>query len=294
MTSRSIGLLVLLVVLLVVSNSIYVVMETEKAVKLQFGRLVQTDIQPGLHVKIPFIEKVHKFDGRVLTLDAEPASFFTIERKRLIVDAFSKWKIADVDIYYRATGGDETVAQNRLASRINDGLRNQFGERTLHEVVSGQRDELMKNITDGLNESVLESLGIRVVDVRVKAIDLPPEVSEQVYRRMKAEREKEAREHRAQGKEEAEKIRASADRQRTILLANAYRDAQEIRGEGDALATATYANAYNKDPEFYAFVHSLNAYKKAFSNKGDVMLVDPKSDFFRYLGNQKGEQTLPQ
>ena len=194
-----------------------------------------------------------------------------------------------MDTYYKSTGGNEAVAHDRLASRVNDGLRNQFGERTLHEVVSGERDMLMENIKDYLNTTVRQSLGVEVVDVRVKRIDLPSEVSEQVYRRMTAEREKEARELRSKGAEEAEKIRADADRQRTILLANAYREAEESRGEGDAVATATYAEAYSKDPEFYAFQRSLKAYREAFSNKGDVLLVDPDSDFFRYLDRQQGK-----
>lgn len=290
MTNRSTGSLVLMaIVLILASSSLYVIQETEKAVKLRFGRLVETNIEPGLHFKIPLAEKIRKFEARVLTLDAEPASFFTIEKKRLIVDAFSKWRIADVDTYYRATGGNEAVAHDRLASRVNDGLRNQFGARTLHEVVSGERDQLMSHLTENLNTTVRDSLGIEVVDVRVKGIDLPPEVSEQVYRRMKAEREKEARELRSKGAEQAEKIRADADRQRTILVANAYRDAEQTRGLGDAQATATYAGAYQKDAEFYAFVRSLNAYKEAFANKGDMMLVDPESDFFRYLGSQDGK-----
>jgi membrane protease subunit HflC len=290
MTSRSTGSLVLLIALLLLgSSTLYVIQETEKAVKLRFGRLIDTDIQPGLHFKIPLAEKIRKFDARVLTLDAEPGSFFTVEKKRLIVDVFSKWRIVDVDTYYRATGGNEAVAQDRLASRVNDGLRNQFGARTLHDVVSGERDQLMKHLTDSLNTTVRQSLGVEVVDVRVKGIDLPPEVSEQVYRRMKAEREKEARILRSEGREQAEKIRADADRQKTILVANAYRDAEQTRGKGDAQATSTYANAYNKDPEFYAFIRSLNAYKEAFSSKGDVLLVDPDSDFFRYLNSQNGK-----
>ena len=290
MTNRSTGSLVLLAIILILASStIYVVQETEKAVKLRFGRLMEADIQPGLHFKIPLAEKIRKFEARVLTLDAEPASFFTVEKKRLIVDAFSKWRIADVGIYYRATGGNEAVAQDRLASRVNDGLRNQFGARTLHEVVSGERDQLMRHLTDNLNATVRESLGVEVVDVRVKGIDLPPEVSEQVYSRMKAEREKEARELRSKGRGQATKIRADADRKKTILLANAFREAEQIRGKGDAEATATYANAYSKDPEFYAFVRSLNAYKEAFANKGDMMVVDPESDFFRYLGSQDGK-----
>tara|TARA_B110000971_G_scaffold66682_1_gene68370 strand:+ start:640 stop:1509 length:870 start_codon:yes stop_codon:yes gene_type:complete len=289
MTSRSLSLVLLLVLAIIGSSSLYVIQETELGVKLRFGRLIETDIQPGLHYKIPFVDQVRKFDGRVLTLDADPASFFTIEKKRLIVDAFSKWRIIDVDVYYRATGGNQAVAQERLASRVNDGLRNQFGARTLHEVVSGERDQLMKHLADKLNLTLGQSLGVEVVDVRVKGIDLPPEVSEQVYRRMKAEREKEARILRSEGRESAEKIRADADRQKTILLANAYRIAEETRGQGDATATSTYAAAYTKNPEFYAFIRSLSAYRKSFANKGDVLLVDPKSDFFRYLNSQKGE-----
>lgn len=290
MTSRSTGLLVLMAALLLLgSSTLYVIQETETAVKLRFGRLIESDIQPGLHFKIPLAEKIRKFDARVLTLDAEPASFFTVEKKRLIVDVFSKWRIVDVETYYKATGGNEMVAQDRLASRVNDGLRNQFGARTLHEVVSGERDQLMEHLTESLNTTVRESLGLEVVDVRVKGIDLPPEVSEQVYRRMQAEREKEARILRSEGAEQAEKIRADADRQKTVLLANAYREAEQTRGKGDAQATATYAKAYGKDSEFYAFVRSLNAYREAFSSKGDVLLIDPDSDFFRYLNSQTGK-----
>jgi len=289
MSKRTLSIVFVLALTLVATSTLYVIQETELAVKLRFGRLIETDIQPGLHYKIPFVDKVRKFDARVLTLDADPASFFTVEKKRLIVDAFSKWRIVDVDVYYRSTGGNFLVAQERLASRVNDGLRNQFGARTLQEVVSGERDQLMKNLADKLNLTVRQTLGVEVVDVRIKGIDLPPEVSEQVYRRMKAEREKEARILRSEGGEQAEKIRADADRQKTVLLANAYRIAEETKGQGDAQATSTYADAYTKNPEFYAFIRSLTAYGKSFSNKGDVLLVDPKSDFFRYLNSQKGE-----
>ncbi len=289
MSKRTLSIVFVLALTLVATSTLYVIQETELAVKLRFGRLIETDIQPGLHYKIPFVDKVRKFDARVLTLDADPASFFTVEKKRLIVDAFSKWRIVDVDVYYRSTGGNFLVAQERLASRVNDGLRNQFGARTLQEVVSGERDQLMKNLADKLNLTVRQTLGVEVVDVRIKGIDLPPEVSEQVYRRMKAEREKEARILRSEGGEQAEKIRADADRQKTILLANAYRIAEETKGQGDAQATSTYADAYTKNPEFYAFIRSLTAYGNSFSNKGDVLLVDPKSDFFRYLNSQKGE-----
>jgi len=289
MSSLMKTVIVLMVILLGANSTLYVVSEFERGVKLQFGKLVEADIRPGLHVKVPFVDNVRIFDARILTVDAQPASFFTVEKKRLIVDSYAKWRIANVETYYKATGGVESVAQNRLANRVNNGLRNQFGTRTLHEVVSGERDLLMKNITDELNATVLDSLGIEVVDVRVKRIDLPQEVSSQVFRRMTAERDKEARELRSTGKERAEKIRASADRERTIEVANAYRDAEELRGQGDAKAASVYAAAYQQDPEFYSFMRSLNAYKSAFSNKGDIMLVEPDSDFFKYLNQQRAK-----
>jgi membrane protease subunit HflC len=273
----------LAVALTVLNGSLYVVKETERAVVLRFGRLIQVGTEPGLHVKIPLADEVRKFDARVLTLDSQPESFYTLEKKRLIVDSYAKWRIDDVENYYRATGGDETIAQNRLSARINDGLRNQVGKRRLHEVVSGEREELMTELTAELNEAVKQSLGIQVVDVRVKRIDLPPEVSDAVFNRMSAEREKLAREYRSQGKEQAEKIRADADRQVIILEAEAYRDAERTRGDGDAKAAAIYAAAYNKDPEFYSFTRSLRAYEQTFAGGDDVMLLDPNSDFFKYL-----------
>lgn len=286
--NRSIPLMITLLLAVIVANSsLYVVSEKERAVKLRFGKLVETDVTPGLHVKFPVADKIRKFDSRIITLDAKAESFFTVQKKRLIVDAYAKWRIIDVDTYYKATGGNESIARNRLQSRVNDGLRNQFGTRTLHEVVSGERDLLMQNITDGLNQTVRESLGIEVIDVRVKRIDLPNEVSEPVYRRMTAEREKEARELRAKGKEEAEKIRASAEREQTVLLAEANSKAEQIRGDGDAEAAGIYAAAYSKDSEFYAFVRSLNAYRSSFQGKSDILLVDPKGDFFKYLTDSK-------
>ncbi len=278
--------IIFLVIIVGIGNTIYVISEVERGVKTRFGEIIEVDILPGLHVKMPFVDVVRRFDARILTVDAEPASFFTIEKKRLIVDSYAKWKIANVETYYKATNGVERTAANRLAKRVNDGLRNQFGSRTLREVVSGERDLLMKNITEDLNSSVREELGIEIVDIRVKRIDLPSEVSNQVFRRMTAERDKEAQELRSTGKEKAERIRASADRERTIELANAYRDSEELRGEGDAEAASVYADAYEQDPEFYAFIRSLNAYKSAFSNKGDILLVEPDSDFFKYLNNQ--------
>ena len=273
----------MLLALLILSGSVYVVKETERVVVLRFGRLLDTETDPGVHIKVPMIDAVRKFDARILSLDSNPENFYTLEQKRLIVDSFVKWRIDNVETYYRATGGVEQVAQDRLAARANDGLRNQFGKRRLHEVVSGQREELMAELTANLNAAVKESLGIQVVDVRVKRIDLPAEVSKPVHDRMAAERQKLAREYRSKGKEEAEKIRADADRQVTILEAEAYRDAERQRGEGDADASAIYAAAYNKDPEFYSFTRSLRAYEQAFPGNQDALVIDPSSDFFKYL-----------
>ena len=273
--------------LVVLGNTLYVISDFERGITTRFGEIIESDIESGIHYKMPFIDEVLRFDARILTVDAQPASFFTIEKKRLIVDSYAKWRISDVETYYRALKGNERTAENRLAKRINDGLRNQFGTRTLREVVSGERDLLMKNITQDLNSTVLDSLGIEIVDVRVKRIDLPQEVSSQVFRRMTAERDKEAQELRSTGKEKAERIRASADRERTIELANAYKDAEELRGEGDAKAASIYAEAYQQDAEFYSFMRSLNAYKAAFSNKGDIMLIEPDSQFFKYLKQKK-------
>lgn len=284
------GLAVLLVALMVGVSSVYIVTEYERAVVLRFGRLVHADVSPGLHAKIPFADRVRKFDGRLLTADMRPESFFTVENKRLIVDSYIKWRVKDVEAYYKATGGDEAVAAERLASRVADGLRNQFGRRTLHEVVSGRRDELMAELTESMNLSAIGLLGIEVIDIRVKRIDLPTDVSDSVYARMAADREKEAREYRSKGQEQAEVIRADADRQRAVLEANAYRDAERIRGEGDATAAAIFASAYTQDPEFYAFVRSLNAYMATFKGREDLLVVDPDSDFFRYLKDPSGKR----
>lgn len=272
----------------ILADSLFVVRETERAVVLRFGALIEIDSTPGLHVKLPLIDAVRKFDARILTLDIPPESFYTLEKKRLIVDSFSKWRIADVETYYRATGGDEAAAMARLAARANDGLRNQFGKRNLHEVVAGEREKLMTDLTTELNSAVQQTLGIEVIDVRVKKIDLPEEVSDAVFNRMSAEREKLAREYRSQGKEQAEKIRADAERQVTIIEAEAYRDAEFTRGEGDAEATAIYAAAYTRDPEFYAFTRSLNAYEGTFGSSQDLIVLDPQSEFFRYLKKSHG------
>ena len=278
------------IVILVASKSVYIIKETERAVKLQFGEIVEPDIKPGLSFKIPFVNTIRKFDGRVLTLDSRPQAFLTIEKKRLIVDAFLKWKINSVETYYTATSGDEFRAADLLSARVENELRNQFGARTLNEVVSGERDEVMTEVIRSLNEVASKELGISIIDVRVKRVELPPEVSNSVYERMRTEREREARELRSRGFELAEGIRADADRQKTVLVAEAYRESEGLRGEGDALAASIYSNAYTQDSEFYSFTRSLKAYTEAFSGNGDIMLLKPDSEFFKYLRSSVGDK----
>ena len=270
-------------------NSLFIVTEMQRAVLLEFGKVVRDDIQPGLHVKLPIINEVRKFDGRILTSDAPPERFLTLEKKALIVDSFAKFKIENVETYYTATSGDERRAEELLKERINNGLRNEISKRTLHEVVSGERDELMLVLTDKLNEVANQELGVAVVDVRVKRIDLPTEVSNSVYSRMNTERDIEAREHRAKGQELAVGIRADADKRREVLLAEAYSQAEELRGEGDAEAAAIYAAAFQKDPGFYEFYRSMSAYQRTFADKGDVLLIQPDNEFFKFMNsNQLG------
>jgi membrane protease subunit HflC len=284
MGGRNFTVVVVLLGLIVLAmNSLYIVRETERGVLLKFGEVVDPDISVGLHIKTPFVHMVRKFERRILTLDAPTQRFLTIEKKPLDVDFYAKWKVIDTQKFYTATNGEEGRAEGLLAQRINTGLRNKFGERTFHEVVSGERDLLMTDLTRDLNQITTSEFGIQLVDVRVKRIDLPSQVSQSVFDRMKSEREREAREHRSTGRELAEKIRATADRQRTVIGANAYRDSEVLRGEGDALAARTYAAAYNRDPEFYSFLRSLSAYQSSFSNKGDLLVVDSKSEFFRYM-----------
>jgi membrane protease subunit HflC len=284
MSNKSLIALIAAAVLALVGwNCFYIVLQTEKAVLLQFGRIVEADVQPGLHVKIPYVNQVRKFDARLLTLDTPTQRFLTLEKKAVMVDSFAKWRVADAERFYTATSGMKQIADERLSRRLESGLRDQFGKRTLHEVVSGERDALMADITQLLDRMARRELGIEVLDVRVKAIDLPKEVNRSVFERMSTEREREAREHRAKGRELAEGIRADADRQRRVLLAEAYRESEELRGQGDAQAAAIYAKVYGQDPEFYAFHRSLQAYRESFAGKRDVMVLDPKGDFFRYL-----------
>jgi len=284
MSNKSLTALIVGVVLAIVLwNSFYIVSQTERAVMLRFGRIVEPDVKPGLHMKIPYVNSVRKFDARLMTLDSTTSRFLTLEKKALMVDSYAKWRVDDAERFYTATSGMKQIADERLARRLEAALRDQFGKRTLHESVSGQRDELMGMVTNSLNRAAQQELGIEVVDVRVKGIDLPREVNRSVFERMSSEREREAREHRAKGKELAEGIRADADRQRRVLLAEAFREAEELRGDGDAQAAAIYAAAYGQDAEFYSFHRSLQAYRDSFASKEDVLVLDPKSDFFRYL-----------
>ena len=274
----------------VLSNSVFIINETQRGVLLKFGEVVRADLQPGLHWKVPFVDSVRKFDGRILTVDSTPERYFTQEQKQLIVDSYAKFRIIDTAKYFTATSGEEFRAAALLSQRINDDLRNQVAGRTVQEVVSGERDQLMEAVKARLNQTVLTELGVEVIDVRVKKIDLPNEVSQSVYRRMNAEREKEAKELRSEGKEIAEGMRAEADRKVTVIEAEAVRDAEMIRGDGDATATGIYANSFNRDPEFYSFTRSLNAYQQTFASGRDIMLLQPDSQFFQYLGNPEADK----
>lgn len=270
-------------------NSIFVVSETEYAIKFQLGRVVKADYGPGLHVKAPFINNVRKFDRRILTLDTQPEHMITSEQKFVNVDSFIKWRIVDVAQFYISTQGNERNALNRLDSIIKDRIRNQIASRTLVEVVSEQRVNTMQDIQARANEAAQE-FGIEIVDVRIKAVELPEDVRESVYRRMAADRQKEANRYRFEGREEAERIRADADRQVQVILANAEREGQTLRGEADAIATRIYAEAYGQDEEFYAFYRSLQAYGNAFGGSQDVLVIDPSSSFFDYFNSDQGRQ----
>ncbi|WP_114417271.1 protease modulator HflC [Marinospirillum perlucidum] len=291
MHARSfVALALLAVVALLASSSLYVVNETQRAIRLKFGEVVETDIQPGLHWKIPVYNTVRLFDTRVQTLDAQSSRYLTGDRKGVIVDSFVKWRIVDVTRYYEATSGSELAAERLIAPRVDESLRNEFGRRTLAEIVSEQRDELMTRPIDELNTALVDEMGVSIMDIRVKQIDLPTEVSNSVYERMRTERQREAREYRAEGNEQAERIRAAADRNREVILANAQREAEILRGEGDAEAARIYADAFGEDDDFYSFVRSMQAYRAAFANKDDILVVSPESEFFRFLETPEGQR----
>jgi len=283
--NKSIGnvLIGTVVALILLSMSVFVVDQRQNAIVLQLGEVVSVKTEPGLNFKVPLMQNVRFFDSRILTLDAgEPERFITAEKKNVMVDAFIKWRIVDVKQYYVSVGGDEVRAKTRLLQTVNSSMREEFGKRTIHEVVSGEREKIM-TVLRTKTDSDARKIGVEVLDVRLKRVDFPLEISESVYRRMDAERKRVANELRATGNAESEKIRADADKQREVILAQAYREAQKTKGEGDAKASATYASAFGKNPEFYSFYRSLEAYKQSFKNKNDVMVLDPSSAFFKYL-----------
>ncbi|WP_431025760.1 protease modulator HflC [Halomonas sp. H5] len=267
------------------SNSLYVVDETQRAVKLRFGEVIEENIQPGLHFKVPITQTVRKFDTRVLTLDTDPSRYLTLEQKAVIVDSYVKWQVINPTRYYEATAGDELMATRLIQPRVDESLRNEFGRLNLQQIIAERRDDLMTGPTEELDALMREELGVAIVDIRVKRIDLPEDVSAAVYDRMRSEREREAREWRAQGQEEAERIQANADRRRQVLLAQASERAETLRGEGDAEAAAIFSQAYQQDAEFFSFYRSLNAYRETFSGDGNMMVLEPSSDFFRYLNS---------
>ena len=280
------------VVLVALGLSIFTVDQRQYAIVFQLGEVREVIAEPGLYFKWPMIQNVRYFDKRILTLDsAEPERFITSEKKNVLVDSFVKWRIVDPKLYYISVAGDESRAKTRLSQTVNAGLREEFGKRTVHDVVSGERDKIMEQMRQKADLDA-RKIGVQIVDVRVKRVDLPSEVSESVYRRMEAERKRVANELRSEGSAEAEKIRADADRQREVIVAEAYREAQKIKGDGDARAAAIYAQAFNQNPEFYAFYRSLEAYRGSFKSKSDVIVVEPNSDFFKYMrsvgrGNDK-------
>ncbi len=280
------AVVVLAAAVLFANTALFVVPEQQTALLLRLGEIVDSDYKPGLHFKMPLIQEVVKFDKRIQTLDAPPERFLTGEKKFVVVDSFAKWRIADVAQYFRSTRGNQRTTSRLLQARINSALRDEFGQRTIREVVSGERAEIMRKLAQSANESASD-LGVEVIDVRIKRIDFEEKISETIYERMRTERQRVASELRAQGAEEAEKIRANADRQRTEIQANAYRQAELLRGEGDALAADTYAQAFQKDAEFYTFWRSLKAYRQVFQDGGSMMVLDPEAEFFRYFSAQQ-------
>lgn len=283
---RSLALLGLVVALFLGSLSIFTVNERERALKFRLGEIIRSDFEPGLYFQIPFVNNVKKFDARIQTLDANPERYLTREQKNVIVDSFVKWRIQDVARFYTAMGGSPARANSRMAQIINDFLRDEFGKRTIQEVVAGERADIMKILSEKAKKEGTE-FGLDIVDVRIKRVDLPREVSSSVYARMRAERTRVATDLRSRGAEAAERIRAEADRQRAVTIANAYRDAEKTRGKGDAKAADIYASAYNRDREFYSFHRSMSAYKETFKRKNDVIILDPESEFFKYFGSSK-------
>ena len=269
--------------LLIVSTSVYTVDQRKAAIKFQLGEVVAIQTDPGLYFLVPVLQNVRLYDTRIQTYDSKEAErFLTSENKNVLVDSFVKWRVTDVKQYYVSVRGDSVAAEARISQTVNDALRAEFARRTVHDVVSGEREKVMETVADKVDKDV-KGIGVEVVDVRLKRVDLVPEISSDVYRRMESERKRAANELRATGKAEGEKLQAEADRQRQVIIAEAYRDAQRVKGEGDALASRIYAEAFSRNPEFYSFYRSMEAYRQSLRSKGDVMLLEPSSDFFKYL-----------
>jgi modulator of FtsH protease HflC len=290
---RAIGPIVALIVViaLVVSSALYTVDRRQNAIVFQLGEVKEVVTRPGLHFKWPLLQNVRHFDMRILTFDdAEPLRFLTQGNRPVLVDSFVKWKISDVRQYYVSVQGDEFRAMTRIKQTVSGVLRDEFGARILHDVVSGEREQIMSRVREKVDQD-LERIGVKIIDVRLKRVDLPADVSESVYRRMEAERKRIANDLRAQGAADAERIRADADRQREVLLAEAYRDAQRVRGEGDAKAASTYAAAFNQNPEFFSFYRSMEAYRNTFRGRNDLMLLESNSDFLRYFRDSLGKNS---
>jgi membrane protease subunit HflC len=281
-------LIAVVVALIVASMSLFTVDQRQNAMIFRLGEVISVKTEPGLYFKVPLVDNVRFYDIRILTMDSEePERFLTSEKKNVLVDSFVKWRIADVKQYYISVNGEESRARIRLSQTVNDSLRAEFGKRTIHDVVSGARDRIMDLMRERVDNDA-RKIGVEVLDVRLKRVDLTQEVSESVYRRMEAERKRVANELRSTGFAEAEKIRADADREREVIVAQAYRDAQRLKGDGDGKAAAIYARAFQQNPEFYAFYRSLEAYRQSFRNKGDLLILEPNSEFFKYLKNPSG------
>ena len=289
-TSLTTALIVIVVILVLASMSLFTVDQRQNAIVLRLGEVVSIKKDPGLYWKLPLVEDVLYFDTRIHTVDAEePERFLTSKKKNVIVDSFVKWKIADVEQYYVSVRGDEARARDRLNKTVNDSLRAEFGKRTVYQVISGERDEIIELMREKVDDDA-RKIGVEVLDVRLKRVDLTKEISDAVYRRMEAERKRVANELRSTGFADAEKIRADADREREVIIAEAYRDAQQVKGEGDARAAGIYARSFRRDPEFYAYYRSLDAYRETFNNKGDLLILEPDSDFFKYMQTPSGRR----
>ena len=286
---KNIIVILIAAIVFIFATATYTVDQRETAIKFRFKEIVETDIKPGLHFKLPFVNTIEKFSTLILTLDAKPDRFLTSEKKDVVVDFFVKWKIDNVDTFYRATRGDLRRAQDRLESIMKDGLRNEFSTRTIIEAVTGERGEIMSALKVKA-EGPAKQLGIKIIDARVSKIDFTDSVSESVFERMRSERQRVAQDFRSRGLAQGERIRAEADRKATILEADAYRDAEKIKGDGDARSAKIYADAYQQNEEFYAFYRSLGAYKKSLGQGGNIMVIEPDAEFFKYFRNQGGQQ----